>query len=63
MNGTVVITVRRHCTLGLGAILTACAIDFDTDVSEFLFLALPAVPLRKAPAPIQQDADRFPEPI
>jgi len=46
-----------------GDILTACAIDLDTDVSAFPFHALAAIPLRKAPAPNQQEGDRFPVPI
>jgi len=55
--------VRRHYTLVPGGILTACAIDLDTDVSEFPFHALAAIPLKKVAAPTQQEADNFPEPI
>lgn len=56
----VVITVRRHYMYIVdGCTLSAQTIDLGMDVSEFLFHALAAVPLRKAPAPIQQETYCF----
>jgi len=52
-----------HCAQALHIRGWRYIICIGIDVSEFPLHALAAIPMRKAPAPIQQDANCFPEVI